>query len=602
MSLLPFFVLTEAAAVAALLTRRSTGLSLAIGLGGLAVALAAALAIAPGETLIIGDAAVVTSSYQRLFLVLGSLAGLLACILGIATTSQRNVPAAILASLGWTGLALALPETTTAVLATACAGLAGILVILAPVSGPGVGVSARELRTVGVSTALAVAGVAVVAGSAPAGSDLAVAPLGAVGLEPAVLGLAYLGVVVAVALRLGVIPFHGWAGRLSRAAPEAALPLLLAWGPAGLAVVVMAWLDTSILPVAPPLDLERGIVAAIGVLTLVLGTFAVWIQDDVEHVVGYSIAQDAGFVILALAALTPTAWGPAREWILVFALAKTALAGWALVVRARHGSRRIDDLAGWARRSPILGLAFVAIVLATIGWPGSMAWEARSGLAHLAFSDPIATLVLVGALSSLAYYGRLAVIGVRPPAGAGGFDAATLLRWPTRLGSSRRAEAPAAETPTAGGPATEGATTGGGRPSGRPETAAELAAAELVRALTRVRHAVGDVAGGWRTNRAPVATLMVALLSLSAIVAAAGGLGIPEAAAEPVPAAFLPLPTASPEVPAASSSPEGTSGPAESPAGSPSPSREPAASAPVGSPSAGSPSPSEAPSASSTAP
>lgn len=564
MSFLPFFVLTEGAAVAALLTRRSRVPSMAIGLGGLVVALVAAVLMSPGESLVIGDVAVVTTAYQRLFLVLGALGGLLICVVGLATTSQRNVPAALLASLGWSGLALALPDPTAAVLATACAGLAGILVILAPAAGPGVDVSARELRAVAVATALAVAGIAVVAGPASDGAAASEAPLvAAAALDPAVLGIAYLAVVLAVALRFGVIPFHGWAGRLSQAAPEAALPLLLAWGPAALAVVALAWIDGSIAPVAPPLDVERGLVAGVAILTLVLGTFAVWIQDDVEHVVGYSIAQDAGFIILALTVLGPAAWVPAREWVLVFAVAKTALAGWALALRASHGTRRIDDLAGWALRSPVLGLAFLAIVVATIGWPGSMAWEARSELVRLALAGPIGTLVFLGAATSLAYYARIGAVGLRRTAGAGP-DATALLRWPARLGAGR---GPRGDQPERrGGQEPEG----GPEPVGGQEPAVVADRVPGAVSAARARAAAGGIVGGWRTSRLPVATLVVALLAAVALATSLGGFGVPEAARGAAPSAPASLPSFAPVSPAPSGptdqlgSPEASTPPEES--------------------------------------
>ena len=46
---------------------------------------------------------------------------------------------------------------------------------------------------------------------------------------------------------------------------------------------------------------ERAIVIAIAVASIVLAAIAAFVQDDIEHVVGYSIVGDAGVVILALA-------------------------------------------------------------------------------------------------------------------------------------------------------------------------------------------------------------------------------------------------------------------------------------------------------------
>ena len=153
MSLLPFLVITQVAAVLALLGRRLP--AAAIGIGGLALATVAAATIAPGDRTTIGGEPLVTSAYLRIFLVVASGSGFLVAVLGYAAGWHRHVPAAILASLGWAGLALALTDPGTAFLAATVAGVAVVLGTLSPsrVAGRdrGVGPSGRELRAVSAS-------------------------------------------------------------------------------------------------------------------------------------------------------------------------------------------------------------------------------------------------------------------------------------------------------------------------------------------------------------------------------------------------------------------------------------------------------------------
>ena len=205
---------------------------------------------------------------------------------------------------------------------------------------------------------------------------------------PEVFGFAYLGFAVAVAIRFGAIPFHFWAARLADAAPEVTLPMLMAWGPAAFAIVALAWADQSVAPLVLPLTAERVAVVAVGAVSAVLGMVAAWIQDDLEHVVGYTIIADAGIAILGLAALDPAAWEPARTWILVFVTVRSAFAAWAVAVRGAFGTRRISELGGWAARAPILGLTLVVIAVAAVGWPGFVAWDARAALVDLTIAGP----------------------------------------------------------------------------------------------------------------------------------------------------------------------------------------------------------------------
>jgi NADH:ubiquinone oxidoreductase subunit 2 (subunit N) len=140
--------------------------------------------------------------------------------------------------------------------------------------------------------------------------------------QPIVFGIAYLAFALAVAVRFGAIPAHTWAARLTDAVPETTLPLVTAIAPAALAIIALAWADASIAPLALDLTSVRFVVLAVAVASIFLASVAAFIQDDIEHIVGYAIVGDAGVVLLAVAALDPAAWAPARIWILAFVVAR----------------------------------------------------------------------------------------------------------------------------------------------------------------------------------------------------------------------------------------------------------------------------------------
>lgn len=529
MSLVPFLAVCFGAAAAALFVRRYRRLSLAIGLLGLAVATIAALAIVPGDRLTVGPGRLETTEFGRLFLVLGCSTGLVVAVVGLATAWERDLPSALLGGFGALGLALSIGDPLIALVAILAGALVGSLVTLVrPVTPRNVQVASREFRAIAVAGALALFGMAWIA-----------RPLGPLAEEPTVFGLAYLAVALAAAIRFGEIPFHRWAARLADSAPEVALPLLLAWAPAAFAVVALAWMDRSIAPLLLPLEVERAVILAVGVLSIILGVAAAWLQDDLEHVVGYSIVQDAGFIVLGLAILDPSAWQPTRTWILVFVVAKTAFAAWAVAVRTRFGTRRIAELGGWARRSPGLALAFVLIAAATIGLPGLVAWDVRGRLVDLSLTaGPVRLLVTLGGLASLAYYGRIALAGVRAP--------------------STLVAAGASERPRLPGPAGTDGPAPAGAPAGTDAVDRRLPAS-LAGFETRLTV-------GWAVNRAPIASLGVLLLALTAMAVAAGGLGGPVAAAAPAPEpaapteTFVPNQTEPPSpTPSASEEPSGGS-------------------------------------------
>ncbi len=407
MSILAFLAITFGAGAAGLLTRRRPTVSISIGLLGLVAALVSALLVSPGDRLVVGESALVATDFMHLFIVFGSVGALALCVMALAADAwQRNLSSAMLLGLGALALGLALADPVAGLAATAAAGLPGVLVaITTPVDARGVRSAARELRAVAVTGAFALVAAALVSG-----------PSGLVNLPTTVVGLAYLAMALAVAVRIGAIPFHTRVARVTGSAPTAALPLLLALAPAGFASAALVWIDGNIATTAIPLDAERAVIIVVGLLCLLLGVLAATIQDDIEHVVGYSVIQDAGFVLLALAVFDPQVWEPARTWLLIYVVTKSAFAGWALAMRASFGTSRIGELSGWIRRAPLLAITLALIVAATVGVPGLLVFDVRTSLATLSLGSPLALLAIAGGLGSLLYYGRLARVGIGPVA------------------------------------------------------------------------------------------------------------------------------------------------------------------------------------------
>jgi formate hydrogenlyase subunit 3/multisubunit Na+/H+ antiporter MnhD subunit len=525
-SVLPFLAIAFGAAAASLLARGNVALSSGIGIVGLAGAAIAATTIRAGDSVAIGGSQLVGSDYLRLFALLACVAALVLAIVGLATRSHRNAPGVLLSSIGAAALALALPDARLAVMAATAGGLTGILVtIVSPATPASVIVAVRELRAVAVAGLLSILAAAWLA-----------RPLDALAAQPEVFGLAYLGFAGAVAIRFGAIPFHFWAARLADAAPEVTLPVLMAWGPAAFAVVALAWTDQSVAPLLLPLTIERGLVIAVGVVSILLGSLAAWIQDDLEHVVGYTIVADAGVAILGLAVLSEDAWGPARSWILVFAMVRSAFAGWVVAVHGAYGTRRVDELRGWAMRTPLLGLGLLVVAAAGIGWPGLLAWDSRLRLIQLTVPGPIGLLVLLGAVAPVAIYARLLAIGIGKPTETVTLGHSERPNWPAPLPS---------------------------RPM-RGRGGTERAFERMSHVLSGLLDIVWTVPAGLRSNRSLIAGILVLALAGLSFVVASGGLGVPAAAA----------------IPAQSAEPTGSEPPASEPPASEPPASEPPTSEP----------------------
>ena len=524
MSLLPFLAVAIVGTVIATLLRDIRRLGTLVGLGAVVVALAAACLINPDTPLGIGGGALAGSDHLRLVLTLCLGGGLLVLVVARLSTWQPSAPGALLGGAAGIGLALGLAGTPPGLLGAAAATIAASAIALGSPAAPSrIRALARELR--GAATSLVIGLIA--AGIVP-GTAAARAP-GAGPAEPAAAALVLLGMALVVAHRFGAIPLHARVSRLADAAPSGALPILAAWLPAAWGLVILGWAPAALGPSSAGLGLERSLVVTLALATLLLGTVAALIQDEVEHVVAYTIVADAGVALLALAALDPAARDAARAWVLVFATTRTAMIGWTIAFRAAFGTGRLRDTTGWLRRAPALGVALAGILVAAVGWPGLLTWDARLAILQSATAGPALLLAYAGSLGTGAAIFRLLVVGGGRPSAIVAGSLGELPRLPAR--------------PVAGAAA---AVTDGAPPVGAIATAGALARAGALASRLRVAApAVSqDALRTLELNRVPLRAFAVILLGGLALLTAAGAFGIDAAARAPGPV----LPSLSPFV------------------------------------------------------
>lgn len=468
-------------------SRRS--IALVIGLAGSLAALGIALAMPPEESVVIGGVELVGTPLVRAMAVAWSASLAVLTLLELGVGGRPTVVGPSLIGLAVASVALASSDPAVSAAALAAGGVVGVLVpgLYGWLDGPA---SSARLPTTS-RGALAILGSGLLAlvviawGASPAGPIEA----GIISEDPKArltLGLALVTIVAAVALRTGMIPFHVWAAKFMEGVSPLAIPGAFTWGSAAFVLAALAWSQVTLGPAAAG-DVERVLIIALGLVSVILGGLAAMFHDDIEHVLGYSILADAGVAVLAFASLEPAAAAAARDWLVASATVKTALAAWAAIIRSTYGGHRLADLDGWGRHSPVLGVAFAVILVAAIGVPGMALFDARATLITGALGDLGGALTIVVALMPAIYLGRIAVAGAAPVAIA------------VRAG-----------------------------PSGRPRWTRGRAAgwsggtlSQTVRAMQTMRAVPAEV----RANRAPLMAVGVLALAAMALVTAMGGAG-----------------------------------------------------------------------------
>jgi NADH:ubiquinone oxidoreductase subunit 2 (subunit N) len=624
MTILPFVTICTIGAVVALFVQPHRRLARLVGLAALAAAFVAALTLSPNAAVSVGEVRLQSTWYAGLFLTAGTASCLLLCLLGLAAGWPDRLAPAALATFAGLAVAFSSLDPGVALIAVAVAATPAALVAVATLrataegpreAAPGelasgeatpggqlLSVRLAELRTLAL-----IVGATLLAATSPLRPNWTDDPTGLYAISFLALGLA-------VAVRCGVVPFHVPAARLSWAAERLGLPLALVWIPAGLALVALAWTADTYAVRSDWLTAAVVTVQVLAVATLVLGAIGAMLHDELEEIAVYSIVQDAGFILLALAVRNSSAGQSVRLWLLAFIVAKAALIAWVAALAWLFGSTHLQDLRGWLRRAPLLGLALLAIVLATLGWPGSSIFEARASLIRLGLPDQLRFLGPVAIALALVYYGRLIVVGLLSPGERVRSAEGERPRWRAPRTLQGRVEGPALELAlelagVSAGAYPAAATSGPEAPGSplalktdrlaRADSGRRAGARRGPSRLGRLRRRAVSL---WQLNHRLEASLLVVAFAALAVALAFGGLGASAASRSGTALTVVTSPTAQPSGSFSSPSPSLQPTPTASPAATPTatPSSTPAV--PASSVASGSPRPSGvAPAASPTA-
>jgi len=518
MSLLAFLLACGAGALLGLAARPFARVGRLVGIVSLLVAFVAALLIGPNTSVTIGNVTLSGSEYSGLFLACAAASGLLLGVVALASGWPDEFAPAALASFAGLAVATTAADPSVALAAGAAAATAGALVIVqaAPRSSRADGRLA-EIRTIGlVAAGLSLAAIAILRPPWTSPSS------------DKVFALAFLGLGLALAVRSGAVPFHVPAARMRATAAPLAPALLLVWIPAGLGLLAVSWSATTFGTADDSLRGAVTVVQVVAVATLVLGALAALVHDEIEEVAAYSIVADAAFVLLALTARTDAAAEPARLWLLAFVAAKTGLLAWAAALSRAYGTSNVPRLHGWLRRTPLLGIALVAIAIATLGWPGSPVYEARSNLIRLALPGQLQFLFVGSIMLSVACYGRLLVVGALSPTEDVRAARSELPRWAVRPAHPQRslsaAAAASAESAAGTSDATAAARAGDATDAGsvpaRKKSPGSRAAAAVAPTITATATNATSTTG---PGAVPVSAATAASSSGDAAASAASG-------------------------------------------------------------------------------
>jgi formate hydrogenlyase subunit 3/multisubunit Na+/H+ antiporter MnhD subunit len=193
-------------------------------------------------------------------------------------------------------------------------------------------------------------------------------------------GLATAGLVAKTAL----FPFHIWLPPAHAGAPAAGSAVLSALVVKGsLFLLVKLWFD-ALPALRDPAAMQ--LLASLGAAAVILGSLSALRQARLKLLVAYSTVAQIGYMFFVFT-LVPAAqgetWVASTAWtggfmqVVAHAFAKAAMFMAAGLVAEALGHDRIDDLAGLARRLPLVVFTFAVSGLSLMGIPPSGGFSAK---------------------------------------------------------------------------------------------------------------------------------------------------------------------------------------------------------------------------------
>ena len=220
------------------------------------------------------------------------------------------------------------------------------------------------------------------------------------------LGLVF--IVVAVAFKLGAVPFHMWLPDVYEGAPTS-VTLFIGTAPKiAYFALALRLLAHGLGGTVAEWSQMLGILA---VLTLVVGNVVALVQTNLKRLLAYSTIANVGFIVLGFVSGTPSGYTAALYYTLIYVLAALGSFG-VILLASRKGfeADKLDDYKGLYQRDPLLALAMMMLMFSTAGVPPFVGFWAKLRIFQALWETQHTWLVLIAAAMSVVgafYYLRM---------------------------------------------------------------------------------------------------------------------------------------------------------------------------------------------------
>lgn len=215
-------------------------------------------------------------------------------------------------------------------------------------------------------------------------------------------------IVVALAFKLGVVPFHMWVPDVYEGAPTS-VTLFISTAPkiAGFAIFMR-------LLVGGLVDMSaswQDMLIVLAILSMGIGNVVAIAQTNIKRMLAYSGIAHMGFFLLGILSVSNTGYTASMFYILVYALMTLGAFGM-VILMSRHGfeAENIEDFRGLNQRNPWYALLMLLLMISMAGIPPTLGFYAKMMVIQSVIDASMVWLAVVSVLFAVIgafYYLRI---------------------------------------------------------------------------------------------------------------------------------------------------------------------------------------------------
>jgi NADH-quinone oxidoreductase subunit N len=224
--------------------------------------------------------------------------------------------------------------------------------------------------------------------------------------------------IIGLAFKIAIVPFHFWAPDVYEGTPTLLTAFMATVVKTASIVALYRFFSFTFEGVHGQWETTLAILAA---LTIILGNLTGIYQPSLKRMLAYSSISHSGYMILAVVAFSQQSAGALLLYAVSYSLATIIAFGILIMIREVHGNDLFTSFYGLAKTNPLEAVCLTIAMLSLTGIPPLAGFMAKYYLFATALEMQYLWLVIIaiaGSAASVAYYFKpIVAVWLKEPTG-----------------------------------------------------------------------------------------------------------------------------------------------------------------------------------------